>query len=95
MQQCPLTIMFSGTPHANDRTAELSAPVDERRRRERAYEETRQRHIEHLLPQFAQHFERIGWSADRLREERRQRLRDLVRVAVERSSWHRARLGEV
>lgn len=59
------------------------------------YEATRQRHIEHLLPQFAPHFERIGWSADRLREERRQRLRDLVRVAVERSSWHRARLGEV
>ncbi len=59
------------------------------------YEATRQRHIEHLLPQFASHFERIGWSADRLHEERRQRLCDLVRVAVERSSWHRARLGEV
>jgi phenylacetate-CoA ligase len=59
------------------------------------YEVTRQRHIEHLLPQFPAHFERIGWSADRLREEREARLRDLVRIAVERSSWHRARLGEV
>jgi phenylacetate-CoA ligase len=59
------------------------------------YEETRQRHIEHLLPQFAEHFERVGWSAGRLREERTARLRDLVRIAVERSSWHRARLSEV
>ncbi|HTY95505.1 MAG TPA: hypothetical protein VMB91_00580, partial [Solirubrobacteraceae bacterium] len=59
------------------------------------YEQTRQRHLEHLLPQFAVHFERLGWPADRLREEREQRLRDLVRVAVERSPWHRARLGEV
>jgi phenylacetate-coenzyme A ligase PaaK-like adenylate-forming protein len=59
------------------------------------YEETRQRHIEHLLPQFAEHFERVGWSAERLREERTARLRDLVSVAVERSSWHRTRLGAV
>jgi phenylacetate-CoA ligase len=59
------------------------------------YEETRQSHIEHLLPQFAEHFERVGWSGARLREERAARLRDLVRIAVERSSWHRARLGDV
>jgi phenylacetate-CoA ligase len=59
------------------------------------YEETRQRHIEHLLSQFAEHFERVGWSAERLREERTARLCDLVRVAVERSAWHRTRLGDV
>ena len=59
------------------------------------YGETRQRHIEHLLPQFAEHFERVGWSAERLRDERTARLRDLVRIAVERSPWHRARLGDV
>jgi phenylacetate-CoA ligase len=59
------------------------------------YEETRQRHIEHLLPQFAEHFERVGWSAQRLREERTARLCDLVRIAVERSPWHRARLSDV
>lgn len=59
------------------------------------HEETRQSHIEHLLPQFAEHFERVGWSGARLREERAARLRDLVRIAVERSSWHRARLGDV
>lgn len=59
------------------------------------YEETRRRHIEHLLARLAEHFERVGWSAERLREERTARLRDLVGVAVERSPWHRARLGEV
>ncbi len=59
------------------------------------YDDTRRRHIEHLLPQFAEHFERVGWSAERLREERTARLRDVVRVAVERSHWHRARLGDV
>jgi phenylacetate-CoA ligase len=59
------------------------------------YGETRQRHIEHLLPQFAEHFERVGWSAERLREERTARLRELVRIAVERSAWHRARLADV
>ncbi len=59
------------------------------------YEDTRQRHIEHLLGQFAEHFERVGWSAERLREERTMRLRELVRFAIERSSWHRARLRDV
>ncbi len=59
------------------------------------YDLTRQRHVEHLLPQFAEHFERVGWSAERLREERAARLRDLVSIAVERSSWHRTRLAGV
>ena len=59
------------------------------------YEETRRRHIEHLLARFAEHFERVAWSAERLHEERTARLRDLVGVAVARSAWHRARLGDV
>ena len=60
-----------------------------------AYETTRQRHIEQLLPQIGEHFERIGWSADRLRAERSGRLRQLVRVALEKSPWHRGRLDGV
>jgi len=60
-----------------------------------SYEATRQRHIERLLAQLAEHFERVAWSAARLREERSARLRDLVRVAVERSAWHRDRLGGI
>jgi len=60
-----------------------------------AYEATRQRHIEHLLSQIGEHFERVAWSAERLRAERTARLRELVGLAVERSSWHRDRLGDV
>jgi phenylacetate-coenzyme A ligase PaaK-like adenylate-forming protein len=60
-----------------------------------AYEATRQRHIEHLLPQIGEHFERVAWSAERLRAERTARLRELVGTAVKCSSWHRDRLGDV
>ena len=60
-----------------------------------AYEATRQRHVEHLLAQIGEHFERVAWSAERLRAERTARLRGLVGLAVERSSWHRGRLGHV
>jgi phenylacetate-CoA ligase len=59
------------------------------------YEATRQRHIEHLLPQIGEHFERVAWSAERLRAERATRLHELVEVAVQRSSWHRDRLGDI
>jgi phenylacetate-CoA ligase len=60
-----------------------------------AYEATRQRHIEHLLPQIGEHFERVTWSAERLRTERTAQLRELVGLAVQRSPWHRDRLGDV
>ena len=59
------------------------------------YEATRQRHIEYLLPLVGEHFERVGWSAKRLRAERTARLRELVDVAVARSAWHRGRLRDV
>lgn len=60
-----------------------------------AYEATRQRHIEHLLPQLGEHFERVAWTAERLHAERTAQLRELVAIAVQRSAWHRARLEEV
>jgi phenylacetate-CoA ligase len=60
-----------------------------------AYEATRQRHVEHLLPQIGEHFERVAWSGERLRAERTARLRELVGLAVKHSSWHRGRLGDV
>jgi phenylacetate-coenzyme A ligase PaaK-like adenylate-forming protein len=59
------------------------------------YEATRQRHIEHLLPQIGEHFERVAWSAEYLRAERTARLRELVALAVQRSPWHRERLGQI
>ena len=46
-----------------------------------AYEATRQRHVEHLLPQIAEHFERVAWSAERLRAERTERLDSADRSA--------------
>jgi len=60
-----------------------------------AYEARRQRHVEHLLAQIGEHFERVAWSAERLRAERTARLRELVGLALKRSSWHRGRLGDV
>ncbi|MGD1056008.1 MAG: hypothetical protein ABR992_01195 [Solirubrobacteraceae bacterium] len=60
-----------------------------------AYEATRQRHIEHLLPQIGEHFERVAWTAERLHAERTAQLRELIEIAVKRSPWHRDRLGDV
>jgi len=60
-----------------------------------AYEATRQRHIEHLLPEIAEHFERVAWTAERLHAERTTQLRELIGIAVQRSTWHRDRLGDV
>jgi phenylacetate-coenzyme A ligase PaaK-like adenylate-forming protein len=59
------------------------------------YEATRQRHIEHLLPQLGEHFERVTWTAERLHAERTAQLRQLVETAVRRSPWHRDRLEGV
>lgn len=59
------------------------------------YEATRRRHIEHMLGALPEHLERLGWSTERLREERTARLRELIAVAKERSSWHARRLEGV
>jgi phenylacetate-CoA ligase len=59
------------------------------------YETLRRRHADEytaLLPQF---LERITWSKERLRDERQQRLRALIRLAKERSPWHRERLSSI
>lgn len=59
------------------------------------YESLRQRHVEDFLARIADHIERIEWTPERLRAERQERLRELVRVAKERSPWHRERLAAV
>ena len=59
------------------------------------YETLRQQHFQlygELLPQY---IDRIQWPAERLRAEREQRLRELIRIAKERSPWHRARLDHI
>jgi phenylacetate-coenzyme A ligase PaaK-like adenylate-forming protein len=60
-----------------------------------SYEATRRRHIEHLLPQVGEHFERVAWTAERLHAERTAQLRELIGIAVRRSPWHRDRLADV
>jgi hypothetical protein len=45
------------------------------------YETTRQRHIEHMLGRVGEHIDRLTWSAERLREERSARLRELIAPA--------------
>jgi len=59
------------------------------------YDATRQRHIADMLPRVGGHLERLGWPAERIREERAARLRTLLGTAKERSSWHRERLGDI
>ena len=59
------------------------------------YEDLRQRHLATLMTLMPEHVQRLRWPADRLRRERRDRLRDLLRVAQASSPWHRERLAGV
>src|SRR5215217_8690953 len=44
---------------------------------------------------MTEHVQRLRWPAERLAAERRDRLRDLLRVARASSPWHRERLAGV
>ncbi len=59
------------------------------------YQSTRQRHVEHMLSRLPGHLKRLTWPAERLREERTERLRELIAIAKERSPWHARRLDGV
>ena len=59
------------------------------------YEDLRQRHVAELATQMPEHIQRLRWPAERLRQERRERLRDLLAVAKASSPWHRDRLAGV
>jgi len=60
-----------------------------------AYEDLRQRHLADLATLLPEHVQRLRWPAERLTQERRDRLRDLLRVAKASSPWHRERLAGV
>jgi phenylacetate-CoA ligase len=60
-----------------------------------AYEDLRQRHLALLASLLPEHVQRLRWPAERLARERRERLRDLLRVARSSSPWHRRRLAGV
>jgi phenylacetate-CoA ligase len=59
------------------------------------YEDLRQRHLADLGGLLPEHVQRLRWPAARLRQERRDRLRDLLRAATASSPWHRDRLAGV
>jgi hypothetical protein len=52
------------------------------------YEHLRQRHLADLASLMSEHVQRLRWPAGRLRQERRDRLRDLLRAAKASSPWH-------
>jgi phenylacetate-coenzyme A ligase PaaK-like adenylate-forming protein len=58
-------------------------------------EELRQRHLADLGQIMPEHVRRLRWPAERLRQERTDRLRDLLRVAKASAPWHRDRLAGV
>jgi phenylacetate-CoA ligase len=59
------------------------------------YEDLRRRHLADLGRLMPEHVQRLRWPAERLRQERRQRLRELLRVAAGSSPWHRERLAGI
>src|SRR5947208_16827886 len=59
------------------------------------YEELRLQHISDLLARMPENIRRVKWPAERIREERQGRLRSLIRVAKQKSPWHRDRLKHV
>ena len=59
------------------------------------YEELRQRHLAYLGQVMPEHVQRLRWPAERLRRERTERLRDLLRVAKASAPWYRDRLAGV
>jgi phenylacetate-CoA ligase len=61
----------------------------------RDYETLRQRHQAYAMALAPRLIERLDWPADRLALHRVQRLRELVREAIDRSPWHRRRLAGI
>jgi phenylacetate-CoA ligase len=59
------------------------------------YKELRQRHLAYLASIFPEWVQRLRWPAELLRQERQRRLRELLRVALASSPWHRHRLDGV
>ena len=59
------------------------------------YETQRQRHLTYAMALAPRLIERLDWPADRLAAHRAQRLREVVRDAIDRSPWHRERLPDV
>ncbi len=59
------------------------------------YEVDRQRHVRAMAARLPGELDRMTWPLERLHALRDRRLRELVRVAKERSPWHARRLRGV
>lgn len=59
------------------------------------YELQRSRHVADFLAQVPDHLARVEWTEEQIGAERRDRLRELLGVAKERSPWHHERLADV
>jgi phenylacetate-coenzyme A ligase PaaK-like adenylate-forming protein len=59
------------------------------------YDTLRQLHLSYALARAPRLIERLDWPADRLAAHRVQRLRELLRGAIDQSEWHRERLAGV
>ncbi len=59
------------------------------------YETLRRRHAEQYRALAQRYIERIRWTPERLRAERQQQLRMLLRKAKDSSPWHRGRLSRI
>ena len=59
------------------------------------YQDLRQRHVGALMAMMPEMVQRLSWPAERIRREREERLRALLRLAKARSPWHRARLRDI
>jgi phenylacetate-CoA ligase len=60
-----------------------------------SYDTLRQRHVADALALTPRLIEQMDWPADRLAAHRTRQLRELVRLATERSPWYRKRLSGV
>ena len=59
---------------------------------DRSYDATRLAHVAYAQERLPEYVGRLGWSRAEIEKEQTEALRALLRHAVERSPWHRARL---
>ena len=60
-----------------------------------AYELLRKRHLQDMRSRIPFVMQRLTWSAEQLKAERERRLREMLRIAKDRSAWHRHRLAGI
>jgi phenylacetate-CoA ligase len=59
------------------------------------YEKLRRRHISDFLTRVPGNMRPSNWPAERLKKERQERLRSLIRIAKTKSPWHGERLRNI